>query len=107
MYLITVEGGDGSGKGEAVRILSELLRTTPFEKSIAHMSLVATVISENLRSKRSNLEIRRRSKKRDCLQPTDSIIPIHGLNLDWNVGKWSSQIVIFILPSSTKELLAI
>ena len=25
MYLITVEGGDGSGKGEAVRILTELL----------------------------------------------------------------------------------
>ena len=30
MYLITVEGGDGSGKGEAVRILTELLAYYPF-----------------------------------------------------------------------------
>ncbi len=30
MYLITVEGGDGSGKGEAARILGELLREFPF-----------------------------------------------------------------------------
>ena len=32
MYLITVEGGDGSGKGEAVRILSELLTNYPFRE---------------------------------------------------------------------------
>jgi dTMP kinase len=30
MYLISVEGGDGSGKGEAARILGELLRDFPF-----------------------------------------------------------------------------
>jgi dTMP kinase len=30
MYLISVEGGDGSGKGEAVRILRELARSYPF-----------------------------------------------------------------------------
>ena len=30
MYLITVEGGDGSGKGEAVRILRQLARSYPF-----------------------------------------------------------------------------
>ena len=30
MYLITVEGGDGSGKGEAVRIIAELLSQYPF-----------------------------------------------------------------------------
>ena len=30
MYLITVEGGDGSGKGEAVRIIAELLNHYPF-----------------------------------------------------------------------------
>ena len=30
MYLITVEGGDGSGKGEAVRIIAELLNQYPF-----------------------------------------------------------------------------
>ena len=30
MYLITVEGGDGSGKGEAVRILRQLARSFPF-----------------------------------------------------------------------------
>ena len=32
MYLITVEGGDGSGKGEAVRILTELLAQYPFNE---------------------------------------------------------------------------
>ena len=32
MYLITVEGGDGSGKGEAVRILTELLAYYPFNE---------------------------------------------------------------------------
>ena len=30
MYLISVEGGDGSGKGEAARILTELLTDYPF-----------------------------------------------------------------------------
>ena len=30
MYLISVEGGDGSGKGEAARILGELLNEFPF-----------------------------------------------------------------------------
>ena len=30
MYLISVEGGDGSGKGEAARILGELLSEFPF-----------------------------------------------------------------------------
>ena len=30
MYLITVEGGDGSGKGEAVRILSYLANKMAF-----------------------------------------------------------------------------
>ena len=30
MYLISVEGGDGSGKGEAVRILSEIANEFPF-----------------------------------------------------------------------------
>ena len=30
MYLITVEGGDGSGKGEAARILLELAAEYPF-----------------------------------------------------------------------------
>ena len=30
MYLISVEGGDGSGKGEAVRILRQLIRNYPF-----------------------------------------------------------------------------
>ena len=30
MYLISVEGGDGSGKGEAARILAELLSEFPF-----------------------------------------------------------------------------
>ena len=32
MYLMTVEGGDGSGKGEAVRILTELLSNYPFNE---------------------------------------------------------------------------
>ena len=32
MYLISVEGGDGSGKGEAARIISELLNSFPFPK---------------------------------------------------------------------------
>ena len=32
MYLITVEGGDGSGKGEAVRIIAELLNQYPFNE---------------------------------------------------------------------------
>ena len=32
MYLISVEGGDGSGKGEAARIISELLTSFPFPK---------------------------------------------------------------------------
>jgi len=31
MYLITVEGGDGSGKGEAVRILASLANKLPFK----------------------------------------------------------------------------
>lgn len=30
MYLISVEGGDGSGKGEAVRLLNEILAKYPF-----------------------------------------------------------------------------
>ncbi|MBT6644586.1 MAG: dTMP kinase, partial [Euryarchaeota archaeon] len=30
MYLITVEGGDGSGKGEAVRILRQVAADFPF-----------------------------------------------------------------------------
>ena len=30
MYLITVEGGDGSGKGEAVRILTSLANRMAF-----------------------------------------------------------------------------
>ena len=30
MYLIAVEGGDGSGKGEAVRILKEVASDFPF-----------------------------------------------------------------------------
>ena len=30
MYLISVEGGDGSGKGEAVRLLGEIAREFPF-----------------------------------------------------------------------------
>ena len=32
MYLISVEGGDGSGKGEAARIIGELLTNFPFPK---------------------------------------------------------------------------
>ena len=32
MYLITVEGGDGSGKGEAVRILANLANRMAFPK---------------------------------------------------------------------------
>ena len=32
MYLITVEGGDGSGKGEAVRILANLASRLAFPK---------------------------------------------------------------------------
>ena len=32
MYLISVEGGDGSGKGEAARIIAELLGNFPFPK---------------------------------------------------------------------------
>ena len=36
MYLITVEGGDGSGKGEAVRILQELARSYSFP--IVHLT---------------------------------------------------------------------
>ena len=32
MYLISVEGGDGSGKGEAARIIGELLTSFPFPK---------------------------------------------------------------------------
>ncbi|DAC58816.1 MAG TPA: dTMP kinase, partial [Candidatus Poseidoniales archaeon] len=32
MYLISVEGGDGSGKGEAARIIGELLANFPFPK---------------------------------------------------------------------------
>jgi dTMP kinase len=34
MYLISVEGGDGSGKGEAARILGELLSEFPFPEVI-------------------------------------------------------------------------
>ncbi len=30
MYLVAVEGGDGSGKGEAVRILKEIAEEFPF-----------------------------------------------------------------------------
>ena len=30
MYLITVEGGDGSGKGEAVRLLAAIAKRFPF-----------------------------------------------------------------------------
>lgn len=37
MYLITVEGGDGSGKGEAVRILKKVAEDFPFPKvSVTH-----------------------------------------------------------------------
>ncbi len=32
MYLISVEGGDGSGKGEAARIIAEILNDFPFPK---------------------------------------------------------------------------
>ena len=32
MYLISVEGGDGSGKGEAARIIGEILNEFPFPK---------------------------------------------------------------------------
>ncbi|MDA1168023.1 MAG: dTMP kinase, partial [archaeon] len=35
MYLISVEGGDGSGKGEAARILAELLSEYPFPDVIS------------------------------------------------------------------------
>ncbi|MCH1540019.1 MAG: dTMP kinase [Candidatus Poseidonia sp.] len=35
MYLISVEGGDGSGKGEAARILAELLSEFPFPEVIS------------------------------------------------------------------------
>ena len=35
MYLISVEGGDGSGKGEAVRLLTEILATYPFTEVCA------------------------------------------------------------------------
>ncbi len=34
MYLICVEGGDGSGKGEAARILGELLNEFPFPEVV-------------------------------------------------------------------------
>ena len=34
MYLISVEGGDGSGKGEAARILGELLNEFPFPEVV-------------------------------------------------------------------------
>ena len=34
MYLISVEGGDGSGKGEAARILGELLSEFPFPEVV-------------------------------------------------------------------------
>ena len=30
MYLISIEGGDGSGKGEAARIILELVNEYPF-----------------------------------------------------------------------------
>ena len=42
MYLITVEGGDGSGKGEAVRILTELLAYYPFNE--VHRSNMAKLV---------------------------------------------------------------
>lgn len=35
MYLISVEGGDGSGKGEAVRLLTEILASYPFSEVCA------------------------------------------------------------------------
>ena len=42
MYLITVEGGDGSGKGEAVRILANLANRMAFPKCMSLMSQEGT-----------------------------------------------------------------
>ena len=47
MYLISVEGGDGSGKGEAARIIGELLANFPFQKFTQHMNLEGIVNLES------------------------------------------------------------
>ena len=43
MYLISVEGGDGSGKGEAARLLLELAAEFRSLKSMPHTSQEDTV----------------------------------------------------------------
>ncbi len=43
MYLITVEGGDGSGKGEAVRILGALAKRLAFPNVHIPMNLEGIV----------------------------------------------------------------
>ena len=47
MYLISVEGGDGSGKGEAARIIGELLTSFLSQKFTQPMNHADTVNSVN------------------------------------------------------------
>jgi hypothetical protein len=70
MYLISVEGGDGSGKGEAARILAELLSEFPFPDVIStheprrHSELGKLALSSVKLGDKTPL------KKQACLQQT-------------------------------------
>ena len=80
MYLITVEGGDGSGKGEAVRILTELLAYYPFNE--VHRTHEPRRHSDlgKLALRLSKSETRHHCKKLACLLLTASIIRTPGLS---------------------------
>ena len=102
MYLITVEGGDGSGKGEAVRILTELLAYYPFNEvhrtheprrhsDLGKLALEAVKVGDKTPLQEAGLFAADRL-----------IIRTRGLSHGLNVVKLWSQTGTSTLPLSTK-----
>ena len=96
MYLFSVEGGDGSGKGLATKIVSEVLNK---EFSFSSVEITGEPRREHALGRLAIDSVR----KQGSLLRTDWIIPMAGYFLGyWRGMQWSVR-GIFTHPWSTKE----
>ena len=105
MYLITVEGGDGSGKGEAVRILAELLEYYPFNE--VHRTHEPRRHSDLGKLALESVKVGNKTPLQEAgLFAADRlIIRTRGLSHDWNKAMLLFPIATSTHPLSTKAWL--
>ncbi len=107
MYLISVEGGDGSGKGEAARLLLELAAEFPFPQIHAtheprrHSELGKLALTSVKLGDKTPLE------EAGFLPQIDLTIHTHGSGLCFSKAILSFQTATSTHHSSTRVLLAI